>query len=141
MRRTNFNRNLRSHRGIKDCYYHLFQDYCLEELTKIMECVDNKGQEFFYVYYKCEPLDCLRSIVNFGADLKGSDLRKVQRVLPFFLLQFSTQNSNGRRRCRMRGQISASTATDKVKDDPNFNLGISQVLSKQNKEERNACSL
>ncbi|XP_015168403.1 TMV resistance protein N-like [Solanum tuberosum] len=52
---------------------------CLEELTKIMGCVDNKGQEFFSVYYKCEPLDCLRSIVNFGADLKGSDLRKVQR--------------------------------------------------------------
>ncbi|KAK4718972.1 hypothetical protein R3W88_017310 [Solanum pinnatisectum] len=36
----------------------------------------------------------------------------------------------------MRGQISASTATDEVNDGPNFNLGISQVSGEQNKDER-----
>ncbi|KAH0749262.1 hypothetical protein KY290_028494 [Solanum tuberosum] len=52
---------------------------CLEELTKIMECVDNKGQEFFFVFYKVEPSDDLRPTGTFEADLKGSDLEKVQR--------------------------------------------------------------
>ncbi|XP_015078521.1 TMV resistance protein N-like [Solanum pennellii] len=52
---------------------------CLEELTKIMECVDNKGLEFFFVFYKVEPSDDLRPTGTFDADLKGSDLEKVQR--------------------------------------------------------------
>ncbi|XP_059309705.1 disease resistance protein Roq1-like [Lycium ferocissimum] len=60
---------------------------CLEELTKIMKCVDhNKGQESFLVFYKVEPSYVLRPIGTFAvalakheADLKGTDLEKVQR--------------------------------------------------------------
>ncbi|KAK4718971.1 hypothetical protein R3W88_017309 [Solanum pinnatisectum] len=52
---------------------------CLEELTKIMECVDNKGQEFFFVFYKVEPSDGLSPLGTFEADINGFDLEKVQR--------------------------------------------------------------
>ncbi|XP_055831029.1 protein PHLOEM PROTEIN 2-LIKE A8-like [Solanum dulcamara] len=52
---------------------------CLEELTKIMECVDNKGQEFCFVFYKVDPSDYLWSTVTIEEDLKGFDLEKVQR--------------------------------------------------------------
>ncbi|XP_049409396.1 protein PHLOEM PROTEIN 2-LIKE A8-like [Solanum stenotomum] len=52
---------------------------CLEELTKIMECVDNKGQEFFFVFHKVKPSDGLSPIGTFEADIKGFDLEKVQR--------------------------------------------------------------
>ncbi|XP_006356543.2 uncharacterized protein, partial [Solanum tuberosum] len=52
---------------------------CLEELTKIMECVDNKGQEFFFVFYKVKPSDGLSPLETFEADIKGFDLEKVQR--------------------------------------------------------------
>uniref|UniRef100_M1CGL8 Uncharacterized protein n=1 Tax=Solanum tuberosum TaxID=4113 RepID=M1CGL8_SOLTU len=44
-----------------------------------MECVDNKGQEFFFVFYKVKPSDGLSPLETFEADIKGFDLEKVQR--------------------------------------------------------------
>ncbi|KAH0749281.1 hypothetical protein KY290_028513 [Solanum tuberosum] len=44
-----------------------------------MECVDNKGQEFFFVFYKVKPSDGLSPLGTFEADIKGFDLEKVQR--------------------------------------------------------------
>ncbi|KAH0664246.1 hypothetical protein KY284_029177 [Solanum tuberosum] len=77
-----------NHKALKEKIYLGFtifsKDYtssprCLEELTKIMECVDNKGQEFFFVFYKVKPSDGLSPLGTFEADIKGFDLEKVQR--------------------------------------------------------------
>lgn len=60
--------------------------WCLEELTKIMERADKKGQEAIPVFYNIEPSDVrmhrnsfAKVLAKHEADLKGTDLEKVQR--------------------------------------------------------------
>ncbi|KAM3233068.1 TMV resistance protein N-like [Capsicum annuum] len=60
--------------------------WCLEELAKIMECVETKGQEVIPIFYNVDPSH-VRTQSNGVAialgkhqvDLKGSDVGKVQR--------------------------------------------------------------
>ncbi|KAH0658929.1 hypothetical protein KY285_029255 [Solanum tuberosum] len=49
---------------------------CLKEITKIMDCVDSHGQEFFPVFYRTEPLAVSRifDLDKHRAYLMGSDL-------------------------------------------------------------------
>ncbi|KAH0658926.1 hypothetical protein KY285_027474 [Solanum tuberosum] len=60
--------------------------WCLEELTKIMDCVEKKGQEAIPIFHNVDPSDLRRpsnsvavALAKHEADLKGSDLGKVQR--------------------------------------------------------------
>ncbi|XP_060187201.1 TMV resistance protein N-like isoform X3 [Lycium barbarum] len=60
--------------------------WCLQELTKIMECVEKNGQEAIPIFYNVDPSDVRMQRNSFAvamaeheADLKGSDMEKVQR--------------------------------------------------------------
>ncbi|KAK4718978.1 hypothetical protein R3W88_017316 [Solanum pinnatisectum] len=60
--------------------------WCLEELTKIMDCVEKKGREAIPIFHNVDPSDLSRqsnsvavALAKHEADLKGSDLGKVQR--------------------------------------------------------------
>ncbi|XP_059296192.1 TMV resistance protein N-like isoform X1 [Lycium ferocissimum] len=59
--------------------------WCLEELVKIMECVQKKGQIPIPVFYDVDPSDVRNQKISFGeafakheAHLKGTDLEKVK---------------------------------------------------------------
>ncbi|PHU14923.1 hypothetical protein BC332_16128 [Capsicum chinense] len=56
---------------------------CLEELSKIMECVDYKGQEFISVFYRADTVQ-VSGIIDHVLDkhtvcLKASELEMTQR--------------------------------------------------------------
>jgi len=56
---------------------------CLEEITKIMECVDRYRQKFFLVFYRTEPSVVSREfdVEHYDAlhDIPGADSERVQR--------------------------------------------------------------
>nr|WHV00918.1 resistance protein [Nicotiana benthamiana] len=57
--------------------------WCLEELTKIMECVEKKRQEAIPIFYNVDPSDVRMQRNSFAKAMakhkKGTDLEKVQR--------------------------------------------------------------
>lgn len=60
--------------------------WCLEELTKIMECAEKNGQEVIPIFHNVDPSDVRRqsnrvalALARLEADLNCSDLGKVQR--------------------------------------------------------------
>lgn len=60
--------------------------WCLEELTKIMECAEKNGQEVIPIFHNVDPSDVRRqsnrvalALAKLEADLSCSDLGKVQR--------------------------------------------------------------
>ncbi|XP_016495689.2 disease resistance protein Roq1 isoform X2 [Nicotiana tabacum] len=62
--------------------------WCLEELTKLMECVEKKGQEAIPIFYNVDPSDVrmqrskssfAKAMAKHKANFEGNDLEKVQR--------------------------------------------------------------
>lgn len=60
--------------------------WCLEELSKITECIETKGMKVFMVFYDVEPSDVgmqtnsfARALAKLEADLHGTDLEKLPR--------------------------------------------------------------